>query len=146
MQISVKAKSLFWVILAHALKLAPGTEGSLWFKDQQEIPGWAKATVTAAVKEGIISGYPEGKTYVFRGGRLITRTEFAAIIACVLVKKLGRVSPAKLTFKDIICFFDLLLHSVFLKHYFKAFPVVVCVFPFRYLRVLLGGCYFTIFL
>lgn len=87
-------------ILARALKLAPGTEESLWFKDRQQIPEWAKGTVAAAVKERIISGYPEGKTYAFKGRRLITRTEFAAIVARVLVRKLGRISPAKLAFKD----------------------------------------------
>jgi hypothetical protein len=90
------------MLLTRALKLSPGTEEFLRFKDRQEIPGWARGAVAAAVKEGLISGYPEGKTFAFRGARQITRTEFAAIIARVLVRKLGRISPVKLTFKDSI--------------------------------------------
>ncbi len=64
------------------------------FKDDSNIPSWAKPYVYAAYKAGIIEGYND-KT--FRASNILTRTEMAAM----LVRSIGyKESTNKLGFTD----------------------------------------------
>jgi len=64
------------------------------FKDDADIPSWAKPYVYAAYKAGIIEGYTD-KT--FRASNVLTRAEMATM----LVRSLGfEQSTNKLTFND----------------------------------------------
>lgn len=89
-------------IMAKLLWLEPGKESELNFKDNAAIPAWAKGAVAAAVKEGIIKGYPQpdGST-AFEAARQVSRAEMAAMAARVLEKKLGSITPAELKFTDV---------------------------------------------
>lgn len=88
-------------ILVRALKLAPGSEQDLKFRDNAKIPAWARGAVAAAVKEGLVKGYlqPDG-TATFEAGRSVTRAELAVLVARILEKELGTVAPAELKFTD----------------------------------------------
>ncbi|OIQ11496.1 cellulosome-anchoring protein precursor [Moorella thermoacetica] len=88
-------------ILARALKLAPGSEQDLKFKDNAVIPDWARGVVAAAAREGLIKGYPQpGGSVTFEPGRSISRAELAAIVVRILAMKSGIPAPAELKFAD----------------------------------------------
>ncbi|MDN5366446.1 MAG: hypothetical protein PWP44_1652, partial [Thermacetogenium sp.] len=83
-------------IMVKLLGLEPGKESELKFKDNAAIPAWAKGAVAAAVKEGIIKGYPHPDgSLTFGAGRQLSRAEMAAMAAGVLEKKLGSIAPAE---------------------------------------------------
>ncbi|MEW6447183.1 MAG: S-layer homology domain-containing protein [Bacillota bacterium] len=89
-------------ILARVMKLAPGSEKELsFFKDKRNIPAWAQGAVAAAVKEGLVEGYPlPDGTVVFNPNATVSRAELAVLISRILVKKTGEVTPAVITFRD----------------------------------------------
>lgn len=88
-------------ILVRALKLDPGSEQDLKFKDNAAIPAWAKGAIAAAAKEGIFKGYPQSDgTVTFEPMRTVTRAELAALMTRLLEKKLGDLVPAELKFTD----------------------------------------------
>lgn len=88
-------------ILVRALKLMPGSEQELKFKDNTKIPAWARNAVAAAVREGLVRGYPQPDgTVTFEAERLVSRAEMAVLVARVLEKKLGPVEPAEFKFTD----------------------------------------------
>ncbi|MCA0756549.1 S-layer homology domain-containing protein [Paenibacillus sp. N4] len=67
----------FAVMLMGALKTG-GAGAELAFTDNASIGAWAKEAVARALKEGIISGYPDG---TFRPDASITRSEMVVMIA-----------------------------------------------------------------
>lgn len=88
-------------ILARALKLAPGKEEDLKFKDNAAIPAWARGVVAAAAKEGLVKGYPQPDgTVTFEAGRPVSRVEMAALVVRILEKEIGTVVPTELKFAD----------------------------------------------
>ncbi|MEW6182332.1 MAG: putative Ig domain-containing protein [Bacillota bacterium] len=88
-------------ILSRALNLAHGETRELNFSDNPRIPEWVKGAVAAAVKEGLIAGYPNADgTVAFEAGRTVSRTEMAVLTARILEKKLGSINPAQLNFTD----------------------------------------------
>lgn len=88
--------------LVRALKLAPENEQYLTvFKDAGDIPAWAQRVVAAAVKDGLLRGYPEGDgSTTFRANQPISRAELASLAARILEKELGPVAPGALQFAD----------------------------------------------
>lgn len=62
------------VIISRLLKLSDGTSD---FADQDDIAGWSKGAVGAAVEKGIISGYPDN---TFRPSRNATRAEVVTVL------------------------------------------------------------------
>lgn len=88
-------------IVAKLLQLEQGNESELNFRDNAAIPAWAKGVIAAAVKDGIIKGYPQPDgSMTFEASRQVSRAEMAAIAARVLEKKLGSLSTAELKFTD----------------------------------------------
>ncbi|ACX51295.1 S-layer domain protein [Ammonifex degensii KC4] len=88
-------------ILVRALKLAPGSEQDLKFKDNASIPAWARGVVAAAAREGLVRGYPQPDgTVTFEPDRPVSRAEMAALAVRILEKKVGPVAPAELKFAD----------------------------------------------
>ena len=85
----------FVVVLAKAFKLNPDASYALKFKDNSKIPSWAKASVAAAVKAGIVKGDDLGN---FNPNSNVTRAEMAAMVAKATNAKVS-TSP-KLTFAD----------------------------------------------
>ncbi|MDQ6422854.1 S-layer homology domain-containing protein [Paenibacillus sp. LHD-117] len=76
-------RAQFAKMLAEALGLtAPANVSD--FADDSEIPAWAKSAVSAAVKAGLISGYPEQGVIRFKADQTITRAEMAVMIARAL--------------------------------------------------------------
>ncbi len=64
------------VILVRVMKLSANEYG-LSFTDATEIPAWAEKEIATLVKEGIISGYPDGS---FRPNNPISRAEAFSLI------------------------------------------------------------------
>ncbi|SHJ49756.1 Sirohydrochlorin ferrochelatase [Desulfofundulus thermosubterraneus DSM 16057] len=88
-------------IMVRALKVAPGGEQELKFRDSAKIPAWARGAVAAAVREGLVKGYPQPDgTATFEADRLVSRVEMAALVVRILEKKIGTVTPAELKFAD----------------------------------------------
>lgn len=94
------------VILVRALKLeaclACGDAKLLeQFSDKADIPAWAMWDCAAAVKKGLVKGYPEeaGKT-AFKPARLITRAELASLLARVIRQQAGPVQATAAPFAD----------------------------------------------
>lgn len=89
-------------ILARALGLPAAGEDELGrFKDAADIPSWARGLVAAAVKEGLVKGYPEqdgGLT--FRAGNPVTRAELAVLVARIMAKEVGPVTGTVSQFAD----------------------------------------------
>ena len=56
------------------------------FADQAEIPDWAVEPVAAAVRHGLIKGYPDG---TFRPGSPTTRAEAATMVHRLLQTVIG---------------------------------------------------------
>lgn len=89
-------------ILVRALRLEPGSGEEAVFRDSSNIPAWARDAVAAAVREGLVKGYPQRNgTVTFEPGRSISRTEMVCIMSRVLEKKLGSIEPAQLNFTDV---------------------------------------------
>ncbi|KPD07723.1 hypothetical protein AM501_13880 [Aneurinibacillus migulanus] len=75
---------LQWIsFLVRALHLQ-GEGARLNFTDKGEIPAWGQSDVAVAVKNGLISGYPDGS---FRPNQEITRAEMVSILARILKLK-----------------------------------------------------------
>ncbi|MEW6572234.1 MAG: S-layer homology domain-containing protein [Bacillota bacterium] len=88
----------FAVILARAANLPTEANPVLNFTDSGKIPTWAKERLAAAVKAGLIKGYPvAGGGVAFRPDRFVTRTEIAAMVTRVLKSGEG---TAPLEFTD----------------------------------------------
>ncbi|WP_261306496.1 S-layer homology domain-containing protein [Paenibacillus andongensis] len=67
------------VLIAKALQteVAPAASKAIRFKDETDIPVWAKPSVAAAVSAGILNGFEDG---TFRSNNAATRAEAAAMI------------------------------------------------------------------
>jgi methionine-rich copper-binding protein CopC len=88
-------------MVVRALKLAPGSENDLKFKDNASIPAWARGVVAAAAREGLVKGSPQPDgTVTFEPARSVSRAEMAALAVRMLEKKVGAVAPAELRFSD----------------------------------------------
>lgn len=71
------------------------------FRDAGDIPRWALEAVAAALREGLVSGCPQPDgTFSFEGERQVSRAELAAVMARIIEKKCGRVTPKALDFAD----------------------------------------------
>jgi hypothetical protein len=71
------------------------------FADSGSIPQWALDPAAAALKEGLVSGYPQPDgSMSFEGGRQVSRAELAVMMARVIEKRLGQVEPGSLDFTD----------------------------------------------
>jgi hypothetical protein len=70
-------RSEFVVILARALGLQ-AKEGDAGLSDIDQLPEWARASVTAAIQSGLVTGYTDG---TFKGDRLISRTEAIVLLS-----------------------------------------------------------------
>ncbi|MDQ6421439.1 S-layer homology domain-containing protein [Paenibacillus sp. LHD-117] len=88
-------RSEFAVMLSRALKLE-GDEQDLPFADLNEIPAWARPSISRTIAAGILNGYDDNS---FRPDQNITRSEMAVMI----VRALGlKVDPnAKSPFADV---------------------------------------------
>jgi hypothetical protein len=70
-----------WIsFIVRALKLQ-GDSKEITFTDSKQIPEWGKEALALALRENIISGYPDGS---FRPNQEVTRAEMASILARVL--------------------------------------------------------------
>lgn len=89
-------------ILVRALGLPAAGEDELGrFKDAADIPSWARGLIAAAVKEGLVKGYPEQDGGVtFRAGNPVTRGELATLVARIMVKEVGPVTGTVSQFAD----------------------------------------------
>lgn len=81
------------VIIVKALSLKT-SDGATKFKDDKDIPAWAKAYIKAAVEEGILSGYGDN---TFRSNKPCSREEIITMI--IRAMKFG-TSTADMNFKD----------------------------------------------
>ncbi|MGB9804877.1 S-layer homology domain-containing protein, partial [Desulfofundulus sp.] len=71
------------------------------FKDGRDVPQWAREAVAVALREGLVSGYPQPDgSLVFKGEEPVSRAELAALMARVIKKKCGEVVPKVLDFAD----------------------------------------------
>lgn len=70
----------FAAMVARALQL-PDSDGRLSFRDQAQIPDWARGLVAAAVKAGIVQGRDDGR---FDPNAPVTRSEVAVMLARAL--------------------------------------------------------------
>lgn len=71
------------VILARVMK-QDAQEESLSFTDADAVPAWAAASVSALVKKGLVSGYPDGS---FQPEKSITRAEAFSMLHTYLKAK-----------------------------------------------------------
>ncbi|RKP57374.1 hypothetical protein D7Z26_05210 [Cohnella endophytica] len=87
----------FVTMLVRALRLPANDANELSFADLDNIPKWARASISTAVKAKIINGFEDNS---FRGDKPITRAEMATI----LVRAFGlETDPeAKLPFADAV--------------------------------------------
>ena len=69
--------------------MAEGPEKSALFPDVAE-NHWAYQYVTVLAKKGLLEGYPDGK---FKGDRMMTRYEFAAIVYRIVESGAGSMDP-----------------------------------------------------
>lgn len=69
--------------------MAEGPEKSVLFPDVAE-NHWAYQYVTALAKKGLLEGYPDGE---FKGYRMMTRYEFAAIVYRIVESGAGSMDP-----------------------------------------------------
>lgn len=75
----------FTSMLTRALEMDEYGSLTLTFRDEDQIPSWAKASVNLATSYGLISGYPDG---TFRGSLNVRRDEATAMLGSFL-KELG---------------------------------------------------------
>ncbi|TEB16731.1 Cellulosome-anchoring protein precursor [Pelotomaculum sp. FP] len=72
------------------------------FTDAADIPQWAQESIAAALREGIISGYPQPDgSFTFEGARQVSRAELSVIMTRIIEKKLGQAAPKTLDFADV---------------------------------------------
>ncbi len=69
--------------------MAEGPEKSVLFPDVAE-NHWAYQYVTVLAKKGLLEGYPDGE---FKGDRMMTRYEFAAIVYRIVESGAGSMDP-----------------------------------------------------
>ena len=69
--------------------MAEGPEKSVLFPDVAE-NHWAYQYVTTLAKKGLLEGYPDGE---FKGERMMTRYEFAAIVYRIVESGVGSTDP-----------------------------------------------------
>lgn len=76
-------------IIVKALNYKDGDEAVLnSFKDSADIPQWARQALAAALKAGLLKGYPEkGGKLTLRAQNKITRQETAAVISRILAQE-----------------------------------------------------------
>jgi len=86
----------FAVMLARTIPLSLEDVQELEFKDAQLVQQWARPSIAAAVKAGIVSGFADG---TFRPDQLISRAEMTAMIVRALPIELNE--SAVLTFTDL---------------------------------------------
>jgi len=65
--------------------------GDLGFRDQGEIPLWARGYVSQAVQAGILKGYPDG---TFRGRQSATRAEAVVMVRRTVASMAEGVDPS----------------------------------------------------
>ncbi len=71
------------------------------FQDCRYIPQWAQEAVAVALREGLVSGYPQpGGGLLFSGEKPVSRAELAALTARIIKRKCGDVAPKGLDFTD----------------------------------------------
>lgn len=71
------------------------------FADAGDIPGWALNDVAVALREGLVSGYPQPDgSLCFAGDRTVNRAELSALLARVMEIKPGQTEPRVLDFAD----------------------------------------------
>ncbi|SFE69057.1 protein of unknown function [Paenibacillus algorifonticola] len=94
-------RAQFAKMVAAALGLQTSAE-TTEFADDKEIPAWAKASVAAAVKAGLIHGYKENGAVLFKADQTITRAEMSTIIAGALsmVEQNTANSAGQVQFQD----------------------------------------------
>ncbi|MFC5471490.1 S-layer homology domain-containing protein [Cohnella suwonensis] len=92
-------RAQFATMLAAALGL-PAAAGVTGFADDGEIPSWSKSAVAAAVKAGLINGYPEQGAVRFKADQTITRAEMAVMIARALCADGNATDGGADRFKD----------------------------------------------
>jgi len=73
-------------IMARVLNLDTSGPEELSFGDKDSIPDWSRNAIAAMVKNGYISGYPDGK---FRATNAISRAEAAVIIGLSIGKRVA---------------------------------------------------------
>jgi CSLREA domain-containing protein/uncharacterized repeat protein (TIGR01451 family) len=88
------SRAEFAVMLVRLLKLAP-VNGPLGFTDA--VPAWAAPEVGAAVRAGLILGYPDG---AFRPDAQVTRAEAAVMLVRALKLQVLDVTPGDARFAD----------------------------------------------
>jgi len=86
----------FVALVARALQLPLNEEPELTFTDADQIPAWARTSVSAAVKAKFVNGYEDN---TFRGSQPITRAEMMTLL--VRVFGLQANSEVKLTYADV---------------------------------------------
>ncbi|ACT00327.1 S-layer homology domain-containing protein [Paenibacillus sp. JDR-2] len=86
----------FATMIVRALQKKTSDGKGLTFKDNKEIPVWARAYVQTAVEAKLITGYTDN---TFGANKLITRSEMSAIIVRALAKETS--SATKLQFADL---------------------------------------------
>ncbi|MGB9663091.1 MAG: S-layer homology domain-containing protein [Moorellaceae bacterium] len=88
-------------MLARALKLTPSKEEDLKFTDSAAIPVWARESVAAVAKEGLVLGHLQlDGTVTFEPDREISRMEMIVLVQRILEKKIASVTPRELGFAD----------------------------------------------
>lgn len=87
-------------ILVRALKLQPADDSALKFVDNSAIPDWARGAVAAAIKEGLVRGYPVQSGVAFKAASPVTRAELVAILSRVLEDRLGKITGQPVQFAD----------------------------------------------
>ncbi len=71
------------------------------FADAGDIPDWVLADVAAALREGLVSGYPHPDGSLnFTGSRDVNRAELAVMMGRIVEMKLGQVQRGPLDFAD----------------------------------------------
>ncbi len=71
------------------------------FQDGRYIPQWAREAVAVALREGLVSGYPQPDgSLLLAGEKPVSRVELAALTARIMAKKGKEVAPKGLDFSD----------------------------------------------
>ncbi|MDD4369204.1 MAG: S-layer homology domain-containing protein [Oscillospiraceae bacterium] len=71
------------------------------FTDASDIPRWALEAAVVALRDGLISGYPQQNgSLSYEGDRVVNRAELSVMMARVIEMKLGQAAPKILDFTD----------------------------------------------
>lgn len=89
-------------ILTRALKLNLEDPGNLKiFADHKAVPSWACPSVAAAVKNGLVKGYPEKDERLWiRVEKRLSRAEMTSLAVRIIKEKVGPLNPPTITFTD----------------------------------------------